>query len=106
MDMTGFLIILGLLILMAIACWIGCLGILVMHGAYDKLHYLAPAAIFGMLLLTMALFISDGFSQGTIKSLIILGIVWISNPILVQATARAVKTRQSSQTNKEPEQEE
>lgn len=97
------IVILALLILAAGICWMCSLGILVMHGVYDKLHYLAPAGILGTLCIAAAVFIREGFTASGVKVLLVLGAFLISNPIITQAAAVAHKIRDSRRSNVEPE---
>jgi multicomponent Na+:H+ antiporter subunit G len=65
-----------------------------MEDAYDKLHYLGPAAIVGPLFVAAAVVINEGFSQAGIKSLLTAFLLMLSSPVLTHATARALYIRQ------------
>jgi monovalent cation/proton antiporter MnhG/PhaG subunit len=71
-----------------------CVGVLVMEDAYDKLHYLGPAAIVGPVLIAAAVVVRESFSQAGIKSLLTAGLLIIASPVLSHATARALYIRQ------------
>jgi monovalent cation/proton antiporter MnhG/PhaG subunit len=78
-------------VVIELAC---CVGVLVMEDAYDKLHYLGPAAIVGPLLIAAAVVVRESFSQAGIKSLLTAGLLIIASPVLTHATARALYIRE------------
>jgi monovalent cation/proton antiporter MnhG/PhaG subunit len=71
-----------------------CLGLMLMEDAYDKLHYLGPAAIIGPLAIAIAVVIRESLSQAGIKALLTAGLLTIASPVLAHATARALYIRQ------------
>jgi multicomponent Na+:H+ antiporter subunit G len=84
-------VLVGFGVAVELAC---CVGVLVMDDAYDKLHYLGPAAIVGPLVLSIAVLITEAFSQAGVKALLTAGLLLISSPVLSHATARALYIRQ------------
>jgi len=71
-----------------------CLGVLVMEDAYDKLHYLGPAAIVGPLAIAAAVVVRESLSQAGIKALLTAALLIVASPVLSHATARALYIRQ------------
>jgi monovalent cation/proton antiporter MnhG/PhaG subunit len=71
-----------------------CVGVLVMDDAYDKLHYLGPAAIVGPLAIAAAVVVRESLSQAGIKALLTAGLLIVASPVLSHATARALYIRQ------------
>jgi len=71
-----------------------CLGVLVMDDAYDKLHYLGPAAIVGPVAVAAAIVVRESLSQAGIKALLTAGLLIVASPVLSHATARALYIRQ------------
>jgi monovalent cation/proton antiporter MnhG/PhaG subunit len=71
-----------------------CLGVLVMEDAYDKLHYLGPAAIIGPLFVAVAVIVQENFGPAGVKSLLTAGLLIVASPVLSHATARALYIRQ------------
>jgi multicomponent Na+:H+ antiporter subunit G len=71
-----------------------CVGVLVMEDAYDKLHYLGPAAIVGPLAIAAAIVVRESFSQAGIKALLTAGLLIVASPVMSHATARALYIRQ------------
>ncbi len=96
-------VISSLLVITAVFGWMACLGVLSTRGVFNQMHYLTSAGIFSVLAITTALFVSDGFSQGVIKSFAILILIWISNPFLVQAVSRTTRRCRSRPKSAESE---
>jgi monovalent cation/proton antiporter MnhG/PhaG subunit len=92
-------VLLGAGVAIELAC---CVGVLVMEDAYDKLHYLGPAAIVGPLVIAAAVVVRESFSQAGIKSLLTAGLLIIASPVLSHATARALYIRQRDHVEPEP----
>ena len=93
--MTATDIIVNVLLVFGVAVeLVCCLGVLVMDGAYDKLHYLGPAAIVGPLAIAAAVVVRESFSQAGIKALLTAGLLIVASPVMSHATARALYIRQ------------
>jgi multicomponent Na+:H+ antiporter subunit G len=69
-----------------------CLGVMVMRGAFARLHYGAPAGI-GALLLGLAVLLRQGFSLIGDKAMLIGVFVLLTSPVLAHVTARAAHIR-------------
>ena len=83
--------ILGLTVCSQLYC---CIGIIVLRGAYNKLHCLSTASICGGVLLIAAVLLASGFSEAGIKTLLACVILVFTGPILVHVTARAARIRE------------
>jgi multicomponent Na+:H+ antiporter subunit G len=70
-----------------------CLGVLVMRGAYARLHYTAPAGV-GALLIAIAIVVRQGFSLIGNKALLVGVFVLVTAPVLSHVTARAARIRE------------
>jgi len=70
-----------------------CLGVFLMEDAYDKLHYLGPAAIVGPVLIAAGIITVEGLGQAGIKSLLTAALLAVASPVLSHATARALYIR-------------
>jgi len=79
-----------------------CIGVLVMKDAYDKLHYLGPAAIVGPLLVACAVMTRESLSQAGLKALFAAVVLAIASPVLSHATARALYIRQRDHVDEPP----
>ncbi len=82
-------------------CWLCALGVALMPTAYDKLHYIAPAGLLGGAGVLLAMLIHSGFTTETGKVFLIVLLLWLSNPVLTYATARATATRESRPSDTE-----
>ena|SRR3712207_6664397 len=79
-----------------------CLGVLVMRGVYDRLHYTGPAS-FGAVLIAAAVVIREGLlSQIGAKAVLIAVVLLVVSPVLVHATARAARLRERGELQAQP----
>lgn len=70
-----------------------CIGVLVMRGVYDKLHYNAPATTLGAFAIAVAVVLRTPLVQFGIKALLVALALLVTNPVLSHATARAAHIR-------------
>ena len=84
----------ALLGLAAAIVLVSSVGVLVMRGAYDKLHFVTPAALVAPVLVTMAVLVYTGFSAATTETLLALLFMVIAGPFLTHATIRAARVRE------------
>jgi len=79
-----------------------CLGVLVMRGVYDRLHYTGPAS-FGAVLIAAAVVIREGLlSQIGAKAVLIAVVLLVISPVLMHATARAARLRERGELQAQP----
>ncbi len=84
-----------------------CVGVLVMRGVYDKLHYTAPATTLGAFAIAGAVLLRTPAVQFGIKALLVAAALLVTNPVLTHATARAARIRRfGAWTTQEDEAEE
>jgi multisubunit Na+/H+ antiporter MnhG subunit len=82
---------------------LSCIGVLVASGAYDGLHYTAPASVVSPVLIAVAVVIEEGIgSQAGIKSIVVALLLIVLNTVLVHATARAARIRKRGRWTLEP----
>lgn len=79
-----------LLVLGAAAALIACLGVLVMRGVYDRLHYSGPASV-AAVLVAAAIWVHHGPSLIMVKALLTAGFLVVCGPLLAHATAQAAR---------------
>jgi monovalent cation/proton antiporter MnhG/PhaG subunit len=80
-----------------------CLGVLVMRGVYDRLHYTGPASL-GAVLIAAAIVIREGLlSQIGTKAVLICLVLLITSPVLVHVTGRAARLRERGELQARPE---
>jgi multicomponent Na+:H+ antiporter subunit G len=70
------------------------LGILLMRDAYQKLHFVTPAALVAPVLVTLALLVRSGLNENTGETCLALVFLVIAGPYLSHATMRAIRVRE------------
>jgi len=70
------------------------IGVLVMRNVNDRLHYLGPSGTLSISLVAAAIVLQEGASQATTKAILCAVIVFVTNPVLTHATARAARIRE------------
>jgi multicomponent Na+:H+ antiporter subunit G len=83
-----------LLIIATASVALTSLGVLVSRDPYQRMHFLAPAATVGTVCVAVAILLHESMSQLGIKTLISAGVLFLMNPVLTHATARAARTRE------------
>jgi monovalent cation/proton antiporter MnhG/PhaG subunit len=84
-------VLLGIVVL---TCWLGAVGMIRMREPMQALHYLSLPATAGAIVLTIAVFVSQGSGQASWKTLFIAFILLATNSVVTHATARAFRTRE------------
>jgi multisubunit Na+/H+ antiporter MnhG subunit len=92
-------IVLGLAVAIVL---LSSVGVLVMRGVYDKLHFVTPAALVAPvlvmlaapILVTLAVLVHAGFSATSAETLLALFFMLIAGPFLTHATIRAARVRE------------
>ncbi len=85
-------------VLLGLACLVvlaSALGVLVMEGAANKLHFVAPLGLLGPVLVGLAVSVQSGWSQATGATWLAVGFVVVSSPFLSHATIRAIRHREA-----------
>ena len=88
--MTAALLVAGVIVLFA-----ACAGVAVGRDVYTRLHYVAPAGALGSVLVAVAIFAQEGFTQAGLKALLAAAVLALTSPVLTHATARAARTRET-----------
>jgi multicomponent Na+:H+ antiporter subunit G len=70
------------------------MGVLVMRGVYDKLHFVTPAALVAPILVMLAVLVHAGFSATSAETFLALLFMVIAGPFLTHATVRAARVRE------------
>jgi multisubunit Na+/H+ antiporter MnhG subunit len=71
-----------------------CLGILVMRGPHDRLHYLSAVNTLPAVLVVAAVVLELGMSVATIKAALAGAILVVAGPVLTHSIARSVRIRE------------
>ena len=67
----------------------GCLGVMLMRDAFDRLHYVGVSAV-GIPLVVAAVLVGEGPSLIGLKALLTAAFLLSTGPVLAHATARAL----------------
>lgn len=68
-----------------------CVGIVVMRTTLDRLHYAAAGTTVPAFLILAAVLVREHLSSGGMEAIAAVGLAFFLNPILVTATARAMR---------------
>lgn len=98
-DMVTYLL-LGLAVLIVAGA---SLGILLMRDAYQKLHFVTPAALVAPVLVTLALLVRSGLTENTGETCLALVFLVVAGPYLSHATIRAIRVREKGDWRPEKE---
>jgi multisubunit Na+/H+ antiporter MnhG subunit len=83
--------LLGLAVVIVLA---SSVGILVMRDAYQKLHYVTPAALVAPLIVGLAILSQSGLTENTAETWLALLFIVVAGPFLTHATIRAARIRE------------
>jgi monovalent cation/proton antiporter MnhG/PhaG subunit len=70
-----------------------CIGLLVMRDVFDRLHYAMAATTVPPFLIAAAVIVEESWTQPAINALVIAAALFLLNPALANATARAARAR-------------
>jgi len=85
-------ILLGLAVLIVAGA---SLGVLLMRDAYQKLHFVTPAALVAPFLVALAVLVQAGADENTGETFVALFFMAIAGPFVSHATVRAIRVRQT-----------
>jgi multisubunit Na+/H+ antiporter MnhG subunit len=83
-----------LLALAVLVVLLSCVGVLVMRGVYDKIHFLTPVSLVAPFLVAVAIGVQMGLRENTSGSWLMLAFLVLSGPFLTHATLRAARIRE------------
>jgi multisubunit Na+/H+ antiporter MnhG subunit len=93
--MTAQDIISDILLGLAVVVVLGAsVGVLVMRDAYQKLHFVTPAALVAPVLVALAVLAQVGVYENTGETFLALLFMIIAGPFLSHATIRAIRIRE------------
>lgn len=94
------------LLAFGVACELLCvLGLLLMRNALARLHYSMAATSVGLVAIVAAVVVHESFKQAGINAIVIGGFLFGLNPVLANATARAIRRRELGEIAIRPEDE-
>ncbi len=71
-----------------------CIALVIVKDVFNRMHYLAPITSVAALALLVAVVVQEGWGQATLKTILIVFILFLVNAVLTHATARAARIRQ------------
>lgn len=95
-EISASLVAVALLLPALFICAFCCLALVAMKGFYAKLHYLSPPAVLAGTLVVAAIAVEEGMGANAVKAGLVLVVLWIGNPVITFAAARAHHLRQVS----------
>jgi monovalent cation/proton antiporter MnhG/PhaG subunit len=81
-------ILLALGVVLELLC---CVGVVVMRTTYDRLHYAAAGTTVPAFLILAAVLVKQHLSGGGLDAIAAVALMFLLNPVLVVATARAAR---------------
>ena len=88
-----------LLVIVVLATWLGCAGFARLRTPLDRMHSVAFVNATAWVALTVAAFVSDGFSSRALKILAITIVNLVAGGAMSHATGRAVLLRDGAPAN-------
>lgn len=92
-----------LLVAAVAAQLVSALGLLVMRTAADRLHYTSAAFTVGPFCVLAAVLLREGMTTAGYDTIATVGLMFLAGPILVHATARAVRRQELGDPRARPE---
>jgi multisubunit Na+/H+ antiporter MnhG subunit len=80
-----------------------CAGLALMRSTFDRLHYTMASTTVPPLLIAAAVLVEEGWTQPGINALVVAVALYLINPVLALATARAARARRFGQVEALPE---
>jgi monovalent cation/proton antiporter MnhG/PhaG subunit len=68
-----------------------CFGVLLMRNVFDRLHYASAATTVGPVLIGAAVLLRESVSAGGLETIAIVSLLFLLNPVVEIATARAAR---------------
>lgn len=82
---------------------VGSIGLLRLPDFFTRAHSAAKCDTLGAVLCLVALMIYSGFNYTSLKLLLVVLFIWITNPTATHLIARAVDKREENYTNEKRE---
>ena len=89
------LVVAVLLVCAGVTSLISLLGVALMSGTRNRLHYLSPVSTIGAAAIAAGVVVEEAFDARGIKALLVFALITGLNPLLVHATACAARIRSS-----------
>lgn len=73
-----------------------CVALLVVRDSYDRLHFVSAATTVPAFCILAAVLVREHVSAGGLQAIVAVSLMFLLNPILVTATARAIRRVEES----------
>jgi monovalent cation/proton antiporter MnhG/PhaG subunit len=80
-----------------------CLGLVLMRNLFDRLHYVMASTTVPPFLIAAAVVVEEDWTQPAVNALLIAAVLFVANPVLATATARAARARRFGRVDARPE---
>jgi monovalent cation/proton antiporter MnhG/PhaG subunit len=80
-----------------------CLGLVLMRDVFARLHYAMASTTVPPFLIAAAVVVEEDWTQPGINAVVIAVALFLINPVLATATARAARARRFGQVEARPE---
>jgi monovalent cation/proton antiporter MnhG/PhaG subunit len=80
-----------LLVLGVASAFVCVAGVVVMRTTFDRLHYAAAGTTVPAFLILAAVIVREHVSSGGLSAIAAVGLMFLLNPVLLTATARAAR---------------
>jgi monovalent cation/proton antiporter MnhG/PhaG subunit len=81
-------VLLGIGVALELAC---CTGVVAMRTTFDRLHYAAAGTTVPAFFVLAAVLVREHLSSGGLEAIAAVGLMFVLNPVLTIATARAAR---------------
>jgi multisubunit Na+/H+ antiporter MnhG subunit len=94
------------LLVLGVACALVCIaGVVVMRTTFDRLHYAAAGTTLPAFLVLAAVLVREHVSSGGLTAIGAVSLLFLLNPVLLTATARAIRRIDFGDVAPRPEEE-
>jgi monovalent cation/proton antiporter MnhG/PhaG subunit len=81
-------VLLAIGVVLELAC---CVGVVAMRTTFDRMHYASAGATVPPFFVLAAVLVREGLSAGGLQSIAAVALLFVLNPVLLNATARAAR---------------
>jgi monovalent cation/proton antiporter MnhG/PhaG subunit len=74
-----------------------CIGLVVMRDVFDRIHFAMASTTLPPFLIAAAVIVEEAWTQPGINALVIACVLFLFNPMVAHATARAARARRFGQ---------
>jgi len=70
-----------------------CVGLVVARDVFDRIHFAMASTTLPPSLIAVAVLVEEGWTQPGINALLVAAVLFLFNPMIAHATARAARVR-------------